>query len=175
MREHFKNIAHVVRTWGKVGEVVVVATDGLPLLVRTGLRVCVVPPELHEPRFMTVVSCRDDGDAQIIRLDGCDTIGEAEKLKGRYLLACEHDLPSDFALMDAKGLIGRVVQDSVLGHLGRIEDFMVGPSQTTWLVSGSYGDVLIPAVPEIVCDIPHDGPISVALPKGLVGEEHDCV
>ena len=173
MREHFKNIARVTRTRGKAGEVVVVATNGLPLLVRAGLEVCVVPPEINEPRFMTVVSCRDDGDAQVIRLDGFTTIAEAEKLKSRYLLARENDLPQDFALVDTTRLIGREVFDAALGSLGSIVDIMFGPTQATWVVNGSYGEVLIPAVTEIIGDVPPKGAIELNLPKGLVGDTHD--
>ena len=173
MREHYKNIACVMRTRGRVGEVVVVATGGLPSLMHEGLEVCVVPPELKEPRFTTVVSCRDDGDAQVIRLDGFTTIAEAEKLKGRYILARENDLPAGFAFMDATRLIGREVYDATLGFLGSIVDIMFGPIQATWAVDGPYGEVLIPAVSEIVGDVAPEGVIELNLPKGLVGDAHD--
>ena len=173
MRDRFKNIARVVKARGKTGEVVVVSTDGLPLLVREGLEVCVVPPELKEKRWRNVVSCHEaDGSASIL-LEGCATISDAEALKGRYLLAKVCDLPSDLPSYDVPRLLGREVSDAAMGHIGAIADVMFGPTQATWVVVGPYGEVLIPAVPEIVGTVPPEGAICVNLPHGLVKGNDD--
>ena len=167
--ERYKKIARVIRARGKTGEVVVAPMDGLPLLVRLGLEVCVVPPLLKKERFRVVVDCRDADGAQIIRLEGSETIADAEELKGHWLLACEADLPLDLALLDAPRLIGREVEDARAGALGTIEDIMYGPTQATWVVEGPYGEVLVPAVEEMVESTVEGGPIRVNLPTGLVG------
>ena len=158
-----------MRTRGKAGEVVVESTDGLPALVYEGLEVSVVPPALKEPRWRQVVSCRDADDAQVIRLEGCETIDDAEALRGRWLMVREADLPEGLALVDAPRLLGREVVDRNLGSLGTIADIMFGCAQSTWIVDGPYGEVLIPAVEEIVGEIPARGSIFVSLPDGLVG------
>ena len=158
-----------MRTRGKTGEVVVVSTDGLPALVHEGLEVSVVPPALKEARWRRVVSCRDVDDAQVIRLEGCSTIDDAEALKGRCLLAREADLPAELKLSDVPRLLGREIVDGTLGSVGTIVDVMFGPTQATWIVDGPYGDVLIPAVEEIVGEPGQSGPIHVTLPAGLVG------
>ena len=169
MREQYRNIARVMRTRGKAGEVVVVSTGGLPALVYEGLEVAVVPPALKEPRTRRVLRCRDAEDAQVVLLEGCSSIDDAEALRGRFLLAKRSDLPEDLAFADAPRLVGREVEDPVLGTVGTIEDVMFGPTQATWVVSGPYGEVLIPAVEEIVGTVAESGPISVTLPAGLVG------
>ena len=168
MRDRYKNIARVVKARGKAGEVVVAMTDGLPSLVHEGLEVCVVPPAFKEPRWRKIVSCQDSGNADVIRLEGCSTISEAETLKGRYLLARVADLPKDLASYDVPNLVGRTVSDELLGPVGTIVDVMFGPSQATWVVEGGYGEVLIPAVPEIVGTVGMSDPICVRLPQGLV-------
>ena len=169
MREQYRNIARVMRTRGKAGEVVVISTDGLPALVYEGLEVSVVPPALKEPRRRRVESCRDADDSQVVLLEGCSSIDDAEALKGRYLLARLSDLPEGLALVDTTHLVGREVEDAALGPLGTIEDIMFGPTQATWVVNGPFGEVLIPAVKEIVGSVSEDGPITVVLPAGLVG------
>lgn len=173
MRDRFKRIARVSKARGKTGEVVVVSTDGLPLLVREGLEVCVVPPALKEPRWRKVVSCHESDGAAAVLLEGCASISDAEALKGRFLLARMGDLPEDLPRYDAPRLLGRGVLDEELGAIGEIADVIVGPGQVTWLVEGPFGEVLIPAVPEIVGAADAEGPIRVKLPKGLVKGKDD--
>lgn len=173
MRDRYKNIARVAKARGKAGEVVVVSTDGLPLLVHEGLDVCVVPPLLKGPRWKKVIACHAEGSSASIRLEGCDSIDGAQALKGHFLLAKRADLPKDLAAYDAPLLLGRGVSDRRMGHVGLIVDVVFGPGQVTWVLDGPFGEVLIPAVPEIVGTPSPDGPICVDLPQGLVGGNDD--
>ena len=173
MRDRYKNIARVVKARGKAGEVVVVSTDGLPLLVHEGLEVCVVPPLLKGSRWRKLLSCHAEGNSASIRLEGCDSIDVAQALKGRFLLARRADLPKDLAVFDVPLLLGRSVFDRRLGHVGVIVDVFFGPGQVTWVLDGPFGEVLIPAVPEIVGTPSPDDPICVDLPQGLVGGNND--
>ncbi len=134
--------------------------------MRCGLEVCVVPPLLKGPRWLTVASVSGDA-AQLVSFEETSEREEAEELAGRFLLVRKSDLPEDFALMDAPSLIGRKVRDEELGPLGCIEEVMRGPVQDVWTVRGPHGEVLIPAVDEIVLSVDGDE-IVVRVSDGMV-------
>lgn len=175
MAEAYRSIAHVEKTHGRKGEVVVVPARGLPLLLRVGLRVVVVPPRLKGPREFEVLRCADSSSGQLVSLRDVDTIQEASELVGRTVLARVADLPEDLCLHDAQSLLGRDVRDVRLGEVGSIVEVMRGPANDVWVVEGSYGEVLIPVVPQVVEGVPKDGePICVSLPGGLVETDVDA-
>lgn len=168
MAEAYRSIAHVEKTHGRKGEVVAVPAHGLPLLLRKGLRVVIVPPRLKGPRELEVVSCSDSSTGQLVRLARIDTIQAASELVGHAVLARIRDLPDDFALHDVPALMGRAIEDVRLGAIGAIEEVMQGPANDVWVVEGPYGEVLVPVVEHVVASVPEAGPIVVSLPNGLV-------
>ena len=146
-----------------------VPAHGLPLLLRQGLEVVVVPPRLKGPRTHVVRSCTNSATGQLVALSGVDALEEASKLVGRTVLAREADLPEGYALHDVDALLGREVADERYGLLGSVAEVMRGPTQDVWVVRGPHGEVLVPVVDEVVLDYQSD-PMRVALPGGLVGE-----
>lgn len=168
MRERYRTIARVVKPHGRKGEVVTVSVHGLPSLVRAGLEVAVVPPELTGPRWRTVTSCSgDDREGRLVALSGVGDIASAEALVDRYLLARRSDLPADLELHDPRALLGREVRDGRLGVVGRIVEVMQGPANDVWVVRGPEGETLLPVVDEVVDGVPDGGPIPVRVPAGL--------
>ncbi len=165
-RKRFRAIAHIEKTKGRAGEVVAVAADGLPLLVRKGLRVAPVPPSLRGPRFFTIASCFAEGRGARLGFEGVADLNAASKLVGKTLLAAEADLPDDLALRDRRAVLGMEVVDEVYGALGSVEEVLVGDYQDVWVVRGVYGEVLVPVVSEIVRI--ENGVAHTTLPKGLV-------
>ncbi|MDO4797262.1 MAG: 16S rRNA processing protein RimM [Coriobacteriales bacterium] len=169
MAEAYRSIAHVEKTHGRKGEVVVVPARGLPLLLREGLRVVVVPPRLKGPREFEVLRCSDSANGQLVSLAGVTTIQAASGLVGRTVLARVADLPEDLCLHDVESLLGRSVCDERLGELGTIAEVMRGPANDVWVVTGRYGEVLVPVVAHVVSHVaPDASPIDVSLPGGLV-------
>jgi 16S rRNA processing protein RimM len=165
----YRVIACVTKTHGRKGEVVAVPADGLPLLMREGLRVCVVPPLLKGDRWHEVLDVDDGPHGQLVALSGVTDQGAASKIVGRSLLASVADLPEDLTLHDGARLVGRDVVDSRLGAIGHVEEVMFGTAQDVWVVrGGDLGEVLVPAVDAIVTSVPADGPIQVTLPPGLL-------
>jgi 16S rRNA processing protein RimM len=64
------------------------------------------------------------------------------------------------------------VNDAAHGDLGMIEDLIVTGANDVWVVSGPYGEVLIPVIDDVVLAVDHDaGSISVRLLPGLLPEE----
>jgi 16S rRNA processing protein RimM len=164
------NIARVVRSQGLKGEVVVVPTDGLPFLVREGMTVTLTPPPLKGVRSAQVRGVREVGNGWVVLFEGVDTIDIASTLAGRLVLARKTDLPVDFLDTDIVGACSRMVHDRHYGVLGTIQEVLSSSAQDIWVVQGRYGEVLIPVVDAMVCDIPDDEslPIEVDLPEGLV-------
>ena len=163
MRERYRVIARVEKTHGRRGEVVTVPVHGLPLLVREGLEVAVVPPQLKGSRWHTVTEAGEgDRAGQLVALSGVGTIADAEELVGRCLLARRSDLPDDLELRDAARLVGRRVQDEKNALLGTIDEVMVGPANDVWVIAtDDGGEVLLPVIGQVVSEVPEEGAISV--------------
>lgn len=140
----------------------------LPLLLQTGMEVALVPPALKGPRWFVITNCTDSDSAQCVSFEGVDDLSGACALVGRTVLARRCDLPADLKYRDPRVLVGRKVLDERYGVLGCVEEVMRGPAQDVWVVRGPYGEVLIPAVEQVVRDLPDEGPIRCDLPKGLV-------
>lgn len=170
MHERYRSIARVEKSHGKQGEVVTVPVRGLPPLVRAGLEVACVPPQLGERRWRRIASVTDGGRAgQLVSLEGASSIADAEKLVGRTLLARVSDLPHDLALHDVERLMGREVCDERLGELGSIVEVMCGPANDVWVIEGPLGELLLPVYDAVVSEVPDEGPIPVRAPEGIEG------
>lgn len=145
-----------------------VPVHGLPPLVREGLEVAVVPPELRGSRWRRVVSCRsDDRSGSLVALEGVGDLAGSERLVGRYLLARESDLPEGLALHDPERLLGRLVRVEGDDQLATIVEVLTGPANDVWVLRGELGELLLPVIDEVVSDVPDDGPIPVRVPAGL--------
>lgn len=172
MADRYRAIARVEKTHGRRGEVVTVSVHGLPSLVREGLTVVAVPPELRGPRSHRVLSCReDDRSGCLVALSGVGDLRAAEALVGKTLLAREADLPENLVLLDASRLVGREVVCGGDGATGTIAEVLRGPANDVWVVRGERGEILLPVIDEVVADPPAEGPIPVRVPAGLAWED----
>ncbi len=147
-----------------------VSTNGLPLLLREGLEVALVPPRLKGPRSFVVDSCAEGKGGALVSFEGIRTIGDASQIVGKTVLVRKSDLPADFELHDSRSVVGREVEDVRLGSIGTVVDVIHGPAQDVWVVNGSRGETLIPVVEAIVRSWEAGMPIVVDLPRGLVEE-----
>ena len=171
MRDRFRRIARVQKAHGRNGEVVAVPAHGLPPVVTEGLEVVVVPPVLRGTRWHRVERCQEDGrNGMLLALSGVVDLTASTELVGRHLLARVADLPADLALHDAARLVGRVVRDVTTADEGTIDEVMTGPANDVWVIRGDRGELLLPVIDEVVCDVPESGPIDVRVPAGLEWE-----
>lgn len=145
-----------------------VPVHGLPSLIAEGMTVVPVPPALKGSRKFSVISVEsDDREGSLVTFEGVATISDAEALVGKTLLVEEDCLPENFSLVNASLLIGREVIDVEHGSLGEITEVLVGPTQNVWVIDGSFGQVMMPAVDEFIVEAPVEGPITVSIPQGL--------
>lgn len=161
----YRSIARVVKAHGRQGEVVAVPADGLPFLLRPGMRVALVPPELKGSRWHTVRSVVGGGTGQLVGLTGVDDLSAAKALVGKTFLASRDELPPDFDLHDATTLLGREVRERGGEVLGTISEVMYGPANDVWVIEGPRGEVLLPVVDAVVSEVPETGPIDVVFPE----------
>lgn len=108
----------------------------------------------------------------LVRLQGFENVEATAPLVGSEVLMRFDDLtdlPEDeFYWFELQGM---TVVDAKLGELGVLEDLFTTAAHDIYVVRGRFGEVLIPAVGEIVTEIDRDGNrILVDLPKGLVAE-----
>lgn len=139
---------------------------GLPFLLTQGMRVALTPPSLSRDRFCRV---RTVGEGGCVSFSGIDDIGSAEDIVGCYVLASTSDI--ELGPLDAPfdHLMGREVIDARAGVIGQIVEVMETPANDVWVVQGgSFGEVLVPVVEQVVASIPQEGAIPVDLPDGLV-------
>ena len=149
-----------------------VPVHGLPLMLHEGMRVACVPPLLKRDRWHEVVSVTSGGGTgALVGLSGSSCIADAEELVGCTILANIDDLPEGYEIHDLDALLGRPVCDAVYGDLGEITEILVGQVHDVWVIEGRYGEVLVPAVPEIVEELPAEGDILVRVPVGTVDAE----
>lgn len=164
----YRAVATIVKTHGRRGEVVAEPRHGLPLLLERGVRVALVPPALKGPRRLVVASCANSNTGQLVAFEGVGDLASADALVGCTVLMRVDDLPADFAAHDIEALIGREVFDVAFGTLGDIREVLRGPANDVWVIEGAFGEVLIPVVEHVVLEVPNSGPITCAVPTGLM-------
>lgn len=146
-----------------------VPVHSLPSLIAEGMTVVPVPPALKGPRKFSVISLEsDDREGSLVTFEDVTTISDAEELVGKTLLVEEDCLPENFGLVNTSLLVGREVRDTEHGSLGEIAEVLVGPTQNVWVIEGSYGQIMMPAVDEFINEAPDEGPIIVSIPQGLL-------
>ena len=134
------------------------------------MTVALVPPALKSDRYLEVRSASSpEGSSQLVSFAGIDSIGDAQELVGKTVLARMDDLPEDIELLDRESLIGKRVIDASRGELGRVAEVMAGPTQDVFVLEGASGQLLVPVLPEFVESIDVDT-IRLSLPWGAVLE-----
>lgn len=163
----YRSVARVVKTHGKKGEVVAVPANGLPFVLRPGLHVALVPPQLKGDRWHDVTDVQTSDAGQLVRFSGVDDLNAAGKIVGKSILVLRDDLPSDFDLHDVDALLGRSVISGGGEVVGVISEVMQGPANDVWVVDGDGGELLLPVIADVVRTVPGTGPIVVDLPEGM--------
>ena len=136
------------------------------------------PPESlasHRPVTISggeyeIAQARSEGRLLRIRLAGVDTREQARALRGAYLQVREGDLA---LLPDGEYYRFQLIGLLVLGvdgrDLGRVTNVLSAPENDIYVVSGPSGEVLIPAVDDVVQDVDLSaGLITIEIVPGLL-------
>ena len=159
-------IARIVASYGVRGEVKANVLTDFPERFRH-LKAVFVGDKLIR---YDVLSARVRRGQVYLRLAGCETVEAAEKLRGQLVqvpVEEAHPLPEDHyywhQILDLE-----VVTDQG-EHLGRIVDILDLPANDVYVVEGPYGEVLVPAIEDVVVEVdPARGRMVIKLLPGMV-------
>jgi 16S rRNA processing protein RimM len=108
----------------------------------------------------------------ILALEGLTDRTAAEELRGAVLLAPRVDLPEpDADEWYVPDLVGLVVATEDGRELGRLEEILKLPAHDVYVVRGSGGEILLPAIADVVLGVDvAAGRMTVHLLPGLADE-----
>jgi 16S rRNA processing protein RimM len=157
-------VARVIGTWGLHGDLKVEILTDFPERFAVGSRVFV------SGVAYSIEGYRRHGGRVLLKLLGIDSAGEAEPLRHHFLQVPESELhplgEGEFYHFQVIGLEVRTTSGEVLG---RVEQIISTGSNDVYVVRGPRGEVLIPAVDDVVKSVnPAAGHIEVELVEGLL-------
>jgi len=160
----FITIGQVVAPWGIKGKLKVVVITDFPQRFVPHSQIYVN----RQP--MTIVSTEWHKGRAIIKLDTIDSIEQAEKLRGQAV-----EIPRSQIQPLPEGqyyhfqLIGLEVWTSQGELLGNITQILTAESNDNYVVSGAKGEILIPAIEDVVKCVDLDkGRITIEAIDGLL-------
>jgi 16S rRNA processing protein RimM len=163
IRSGYVLVGLVLGAWGVRGDLKIQPLAPQSALV-TGHSVSIVGREY--------IIERGDPSGRFVRLKitGIDTREEAQLLRGTYLQAREGDLkPLPEGKYYRFQLVGLTVRGLDGRDLGLVVDVLSTPENDVYVVKGSHGEVLIPAVDDVVREIDlNKRLISVEIIPGLL-------
>lgn len=162
-------VADIVGTHGLRGDLKVRLRSGDDSVLRDASEV-VLQRKDGTGSVVEIVRLSPHKGQLLLRFQGYEDINQAESLIGNVLLVAAADLPllgdDEYYWRDLQGL---KVIDRRYGDLGKLVRIFNTAAHDTYVVEGSYGEVMIPAVKQFVESVDLDeGQIRVDLPDGLV-------
>ena len=147
-------IGEVARAHGLYGELLVQPLTDRPERFER-VTSCVLWDGARDVRELRrVTGVRRQGEAVLLRLDGCETVEDAQALAGRLVALPEAEaLPLPAGRFYPWQLEGCAVVTEDGREVGRVAGIERGPGQDLWVVRDGARERLIPAVAEIVVDV----------------------
>ena len=167
------NYGKITRPHGLKGEVILIPfsrrPDSLP-----GINYIYIDREdSEEPEMLTVSGCRLHKGTAIIKLDGVDSIDDAEELRGAEVLVDTDDLggleEDEYYWFE---LIGLDVYAEDGSFIGKVEDLIDRAHQSVLVVRDGEAEALIPLAEPIIKEIDLENSKIVITPvEGLLGQK----
>jgi 16S rRNA processing protein RimM len=157
-------VGHVLGPWGLHGDLKVEPLTDFPERFATGRSVCL------DGTAYAIERCRWQRGRAVLKLAGIDSVTAAEALHHRLLEVPEEELrplgEGEYYHFQILGLEVRTTSGEVLG---RVEQIISTGSNDVFVVRGQRGEVLIPAVDDVVKSVdPASGRIEVEAVEGLL-------
>ena len=167
-------VGRIIGAHGREGEIRVKATSDVPGRFDEGQTLYVsrdgVSPEERTYQIAKTRSTGSKGkDILIISLRGCRDRDQALRMAGLWLCVLQSEVPSaeegEYFHYELLGLKVRTVEGE---DLGEVAEILETGSNDVYIVSGEGGEILIPALADVVQDINLErGVMVVSLPEGL--------
>ena len=110
----------------------------------------------------------------IMKIEGCDTVEEAQKLRNRILFMDRDDVELEKGCYFVQDLIGMEVRHAETGRVyGRITDVSETGANDVYTIKSEDGkEYLIPAIPDVIVKNDIENRIMTIIPlEGLFDEE----
>ena len=140
MRLEFIDAGEIVTTHGVRGEVKVLTWLGSPEMLCEFDRCRIAGKEFVMDQVRVQKTCN------LVKLDGIDTVEEAQKLRGKKLELYREDI--DEEVIFAAELIGMEVFNNG-EKIGKITEVLTYPGNSVYVVKGQY-EYMIPAVSHFI-------------------------
>lgn len=160
----FITIGQVVAPWGIKGKLKVEVATDFPQRFAPHSQICVN----RQP--MTIAGTEWHKGKAIIKLDTIDSIEQAEKLRGQAVEIHHSQLqPLPEGQYYHFQLIGLEVWTTQGELLGKVTQILTAESNDNYVVRGDEGEILIPAIEDVVKSIDLDkGRITIEAIDGLL-------
>ncbi len=125
-------------------------------------------------KYIDVVRSRAHGNMVIMKAEGVDTIEAAEKLRNKVLYISREDAKLDDGAYFVQDIIDCAVVDAdTAKQYGVLTDVSQTGANDVWHIATENGEVLIPAIPDVVQDIDIEkGVVTIRPLKGLFDDEN---
>jgi 16S rRNA processing protein RimM len=157
-------VGYILAPWGLRGEVKVEVVTDFPE------RFAPQKVVYLNTRPLEIESCRPHKQHLVVKLASIDSVEDAEKLRGQDLTIPRSEL---YPLLQGQyytfQLIGLKVVTTEGQTLGRVTDIMSTASNDVYIVEGKRGEILIPAIEDVVKSIDLDkGEMVIEAIEGLL-------
>ena len=163
----FLIIGRIIAPWGVKGEVKTQVVTDFPDRFTPGKLVYL------DGQPLEIETSRPLKNHLLVKLAAIDTRQDAERLRGRDLCvprAVIRPLPEGEYY--AFQLIGLAVVTSEGKHVGRIADIMSTAGSDIYIVEGECGEILIPAIEDVVKSVDLEGgKVVIEAIEGLLGAD----
>jgi 16S rRNA processing protein RimM len=155
-------VGRIVTPHGVRGELKVESLTDFPERFRRGSRLWLDGVEF------SVELGRVLGRHVILKLEGIDDRNAAEAIRGRELTVPDVAELTEEGVYYQHDIVGLRVEDEAGSELGRVVDVLLTGSNDVYVVQGERGELLLPALDDVVKQIDiATGRIVVDLPGGL--------
>ena len=157
-------VGYILAPWGLRGEVKVEVVTDFPE------RFAPQKVVYLNARPLEIESCRPHKQHLVVKLATIDSVEDAERLRGQDLTIPRSEL---YPLLQGQyytfQLIGLDVLTTEGQYLGQVTDIMATAGNDVYIVKGKRGEILIPAIEDVVKSIDLDkGEIVIEAIEGLL-------
>ena len=166
-------IGRIIAPHGIRGEVKVEMLTDFPERFKPGARAYLgVGTEDPEARPAKIIAARPHKGGFLVKLDIVPDRTTAELVRDRYLLIPETDaMPLGDHENYLHDLVGLQVETTDGQHLGELREVLFTNANDVYVVKGSDGEVLLPAIRDVVLQVDLSARrMVVALPEGLLAD-----